>query len=187
MRARSLVRFLNTLSSPVPHIHPAQHNPFLETHLPPYMMPQLPQPNGTIQRQIRRKLPAVMMRSGTSKGLFLHRRDLPVSESEWSPILISAMGSKNGDVRQLDGIGGGSSVTSKIAVVSKSNRPGIDVDYTFVQVAVGQEKIDMSGNCGNMSSGVGPFALDEGLVEAEPGRDEVCLCYINYPPPMAMC
>ena len=96
------------------------------------------------------------------------------------------MGSRNGDVRQLDGIGGGSSVTSKIAVVSKSNRPGIDVDYTFVQVAVGQEKIDMSGNCGNMSSGVGPFALDEGLVEAEPGLDEVCLRHINGPPFVAV-
>ena len=121
----------------------------------------------------RYKLPAVMMRSGTSKGLFLHRSDLPASESEWSPILIAAMGSRNGDARQLDGIGGGSSVTSKIAVVSKSTRPGIDVDYTFVQVAVGQEKIDMSGNCGNMSSGVGPFALDEGLVKAKDGQDKV--------------
>ena len=83
------------------------------------------------------------------------------------------MGSGCSDKRQLDGVGGATSTTSKVAVVSKSTKPGIDVDYQFVQVAVGDSRIDMTGNCGNIASGVGPFALDEGLVSAEPGQTEV--------------
>ena len=121
----------------------------------------------------RRSITAVMMRSGTSKGLFLHRDHLPENPDEWSPILLSAMGSATGDNRQLDGVGGATSTTSKVAVVSKSQREDVDVDYTFAQVAVGSKKVDMSGNCGNMASGVGPFALDEGLVTAGPGQREV--------------
>lgn len=134
----------------------------------------------------RHVLPSVMMRSGTSKGLFLHRRDLPQAESEWSNILLSAMGSRDGDQRQLDGVGGATSTTSKAAVISKSTRPGIDVDYTFIQIGVGSNKVDFSGNCGNMCSGVGPFALDEGLVIPGPRQTEVsnpssvpCLLSIN--------
>ena len=121
----------------------------------------------------QRSITAVMMRSGTSKGLFLHRDHLPESTDEWSPILLSAMGSATGDRRQLDGVGGATSTTSKVAVVSKSQREDADVDYTFAQVAVGSKNVDMSGNCGNMASGVGPFALDEGLVTAGPGQREV--------------
>ena len=124
-------------------------------------------------RRHRRGLTAVLMRSGTSKGLFIHRDHLPASETEWSPIILSAMGSACGDKRQLDGVGGATPTTSKVAVVSKSKRPNIDVDYTFAQVAVGDTKIDMTGNCGNIASGVGPFALDEGLVTAKPGQTEV--------------
>ena len=85
------------------------------------------------------------------------------------------MGSRNGDQRQLEGVGGATSTTSKVVVVSKSHRPGIDVEYTFVQAAVGQEIVDMTGNCGNMASGIGAFALDEGLVEAAPGQTEVSI------------
>ncbi|MCJ1377518.1 hypothetical protein MMC17_000613 [Xylographa soralifera] len=118
----------------------------------------------------RRALSAVLMRSGTSKGLFIHRDQLPAAESDWAPILTAAMGSTYGDGRQLDGVGGATSTTSKVAVVSKSERPGIDVDYTFAQVAIGTAKVDMTGNCGNMAAGVGPFALTEGLVKAEPGQ-----------------
>lgn len=83
------------------------------------------------------------------------------------------MGSQQGDSKQLDGVGGGTSTTSKVAIVSKSSRPDADVDYTFVQVAVGQGKADFSGNCGNMACGVGPFALDEGLVVPLPGQKSV--------------
>ena len=118
-------------------------------------------------------LPSVMMRSGTSKGLFLHQRDLPAAKSEWGSILLAAMGSRDGDQRQLDGVGGATSTTSKVAVISKSNRPGIDIEYTFVQIGVGSDKVDFSGNCGNICAGVGPFALDEGLVVPSPGATEV--------------
>ncbi len=83
------------------------------------------------------------------------------------------MGSKNEDPRQLDGMGGATSTTSKVAIVSPSSRPGIDVEYTFAQVAIGNSKVDYSGNCGNMASGVGPFALEEGIVQAKPGQKNV--------------
>ncbi|CAK43083.1 DUF453-domain-containing protein [Aspergillus niger ATCC 13496] len=112
---------------------------------------------------VRKSLPAVWMRAGTSKGLFLHRRHLPASKTLWEPILLSAMGSSKGSSRQIDGVGGASSTTSKVAIVERSNRPGVDVEYTFVQVAPDQPRIDVTGNCGNIASGVGPFALDEGL------------------------
>ncbi|KAM3498021.1 hypothetical protein MY10362_008646 [Beauveria mimosiformis] len=118
-------------------------------------------------------LPCVLMRAGTSKGLFIHRNDLPTQEKDWIPLLISALGSRGCDPRQIDGIGGGTSTTSKVAVVSPSTRPGIDVDFTFVQVAVGRESADFSGNCGNMVSGVGPFAVQEGLVRPAKGAS-VC-------------
>ena len=121
----------------------------------------------------RQSLPAIWMRSGTSKGLFIHRKDLPESIELWGPILLSAMGSSNGNGRQLDGVGGATSTTSKVAVVAKSKRPDIDVEYTFVQVAPDQAKIDMTGNCGNIASGVGPFAVDEGLARVTTGQTKV--------------
>lgn len=83
------------------------------------------------------------------------------------------MGSSQGNARQIDGVGGATSTTSKVAVVAKSNRPDIDVEYTFVQVAPDRAKIDMTGNCGNIASGIGPFALDEGIVRANLGQTEV--------------
>lgn len=121
----------------------------------------------------RRALPAVWMRAGTSKGLYLHKKDLPPKESDWAPVITRVMGSYDSDPKQLNGIGGATSTTSKVAVVSRSNRPEADVDYTFVQVALGSPKLDMTGNCGNIASGVGPFAVDEGMVKVEPGQKEV--------------
>ncbi|KAJ5127266.1 hypothetical protein N7448_008045 [Penicillium atrosanguineum] len=135
--------------------------------------------NKFIAYPTRQSLPAVWMRSGTSKGLFIHRKDLPESVGLWGPILLSAMGSSNGNGRQLDGVGGATSTTSKVAVVAKSNRPGIDVDYTFIQVAPDQAKIDMTGNCGNIASGVGPFSVDEGLVRAKIGQTEIDVRIFN--------
>ncbi|KAM3485020.1 hypothetical protein MY8738_001703 [Beauveria namnaoensis] len=128
---------------------------------------------GAARKPRMHTLPCVLMRAGTSKGLFIHRNDLPTQEKDWSPHLISALGSRGCDARQIDGIGGGTSTTSKVAVVSPSTRPGIDVDFTFVQVAVGRESADFSGNCGNMVSGVGPFAVQEGLVRPAKGAS-VC-------------
>ncbi|KAJ5806447.1 uncharacterized protein N7503_004049 [Penicillium pulvis] len=127
----------------------------------------------------RHSLPAVWMRSGTSKGLFIHRKDLPESVDRWAPILLSAMGSSNGNGKQIDGVGGATSTTSKVAVVAKSNRDNIDVEYTFVQVAPDQAIVDMTGNCGNIASGVAPFALDEGLVKAKPGQTEIDVRIFN--------
>ncbi|KAH7324008.1 methylitaconate delta2-delta3-isomerase [Rhexocercosporidium sp. MPI-PUGE-AT-0058] len=134
-----------------------------------------------MEQQVRTRhvLPSVMMRCGTSKGLFLHRRDLPQDKSLWNNVLLAAMGSRDGDVRQLDGVGGATSTTSKVAIVSKSTRPGIDVDYTFAQVGVGSSKVDFSGNCGNICSGVGPFALDEGLVVPAAGQTEMEVSIFN--------
>ncbi|KAK8025315.1 PrpF protein-domain-containing protein [Apiospora arundinis] len=122
----------------------------------------------TPKRRTRRSIPAVLMRAGTSKGLFLHRAHLPPLEQDWAGPLLAAMGSRYNDTRQIDGVGGASSVTSKVAVVAPSQRPGVDVDYTFVQVVVGEDTVDLTGNCGNMCSGVGPFAIQEGLVLVPP-------------------
>ncbi|TXM60980.1 PrpF domain-containing protein [Methylobacterium sp. WL120] len=114
-------------------------------------------------------IPAVFMRGGTSKALMLHRRDVPADVAAWEPLFLAAMGSPDPFGRQLDGMGGGVSSVSKICVVARSRRDDADVDYTFVQVVVREARIDLSGNCGNMLSAVGPFAIDEGLASAPDG------------------
>ncbi|GKZ34371.1 hypothetical protein AbraIFM66950_004602 [Aspergillus brasiliensis] len=131
------------------------------------------------KESVRKSLPAVWMRAGTSKGLFFHRHHLPASIADWEPILLSAMGSNKGSSRQIDGVGGASSTTSKVAVVERSSRPGVDVEYTFVQVAPDQPRIDVTGNCGNIASAVGPFALDEGLVTVTGQEKEVDIKIYN--------
>lgn len=123
------------------------------------------------------KIKCVVMRGGTSRGLFFHRDDLPQDRESWRQLFCKAMGTP--DPKQVDGLGGGTSSSSKIAIINKSNRPGIDVDYTFVQVGVDQEIIDFTGNCGNLSSAVGPFAVDEGLVEAVEPFTEVSIFNTN--------
>ncbi|TKY89344.1 hypothetical protein EX895_001875 [Sporisorium graminicola] len=113
----------------------------------------------------RRSLPLTIMRAGTSKGLFIKSTSLPASRACWQHILPSIMGSPDPFSRQLDGLGGGTSTTSKIAVVSVSSAPELaDVDYLFIQCPIEGEVLDFTGNCGNILSGVGPFALEEGLV-----------------------
>ncbi|KAK7216113.1 hypothetical protein V2G26_004116 [Clonostachys chloroleuca] len=120
------------------------------------------------------------MRAGTSKGLFIQRKNLPPNQDDWSAPLLAAMGSNLSDTRQIDGVGGATSTTSKVAVVGPSQIPGIDVDYTFVQVAVGSNQVDLSGSCGNMAAGVGPFALQEGLVSpATPGQRSIDVRIFN--------
>jgi 2-methylaconitate cis-trans-isomerase PrpF len=116
------------------------------------------------------KLPAVFMRGGTSNAVVFHARDLPRDRALWDEIFLAAIGSPDPYGRQLDGMGGGISSLSKICVVGPSTRPDADIDYTFAQVQVKDAKVDYSGNCGNMSSAMGPFAVDEGLVKAS-GRD----------------
>lgn len=113
----------------------------------------------------QKRLRAVFMRGGTSKGLMLRRQDLPADQADWAPIFLAAMGSPDPHGRQLDGMGGGISSLSKVCVIGPPSRPDADVDYTFAQVAVGDSHVDYAGNCGNMSSAVGPFAVEEGLVK----------------------
>ncbi|VTU36613.1 3-methylitaconate isomerase [Variovorax sp. PBS-H4] len=113
------------------------------------------------------RLPAVFARGGTSKGLMLHSRDLPDERAQWVPIFLAAMGSPDPYGRQLDGMGGGLSSLSKICVMGPPSRPDADVDYTFAQVLIKSSHVDFQPVCGNMSSAVGPFAVEEGLVEAQ--------------------
>jgi 2-methylaconitate cis-trans-isomerase PrpF len=112
-------------------------------------------------------LPAVFMRGGTSKGLIFHQRDLPAERREWDRLFLAAMGSPDPYGRQLNGMGGGISSLSKVCVVAPSTRNDADVDYTFAQVQIREPRVDYRANCGNMSSAVGPFAVDEGLLRAE--------------------
>ena len=111
-----------------------------------------------------KKYPCVYMRGGTSKAVIFHEKDLPEDQSKWDEIFLKVMGTP--DVKQIDGMGGTVSSTSKVAIISKSDRPDVDVNYTFRQVDIKIPNVDKKANCGNISSAVGPFAIDEGLVEA---------------------
>ena len=111
------------------------------------------------------RLPVSIIRGGTSKGVYILQKDLPENKDKWEGILLRLMGSP--DKKQIDGLGGATSVTSKVAIIRKSDRPDADVDYTFAQVSVDKPLVSYKGNCGNISSGVGPFAIEKGLVEAK--------------------
>lgn len=115
----------------------------------------------SVKRQ--RRFPCVYMRGGTSKAVFFHEEDLPADRSTWPEIFLKVQGSP--DVKQIDGMGGSISSTSKVAVIAKSERPDADVDYTFFQVGVTSAVVDTNSNCGNISSAVGPYAIDEGMVQ----------------------
>jgi 4-oxalomesaconate tautomerase len=106
--------------------------------------------------------PCLWMRGGTSKGGFFLRSDLPADRAQRDAFLLSVMGSP--DERQIDGMGGADPLTSKVAVISPSTRPGIDVDYLFLQVFVDQAIVTDQQNCGNILAGVGPFAIERGLI-----------------------
>src|SRR5882724_5719794 len=119
----------------------------------------------------QKKLPAVFMRGGTSKAVVFHARDLPTARAEWDPIFLSVIGSPDPSMRQLNGMGGGVSSLSKVCVIGPSSHAQADVDYTFAQVLIDKARVDYNSNCGNMSSAIGPFAVDEGLV-AKPRNGE---------------
>ena len=106
----------------------------------------------------------VFMRGGTSKALIFRRDDLPSDQAQWDSIFLAAMGSPDPNGRQLDGMGGGISSLSKVCVVGRTSHPEADVDYTFAQIGTNTATVDYGGNCGNMSSAIGPFAVDEGMV-----------------------
>ena len=113
------------------------------------------------------RIPCVIMRAGTSKGIFIKENDLPKDQALRDKTILAIFGSP--DVRQIDGLAGADPLTSKLAIIGPSTRDDADVDYTFGQVSIDGTVIDYSGNCGNISSGVGPFAIDESMVRAEEG------------------
>lgn len=117
------------------------------------------------------------MRGGTSKGPFFLAWDLPVAVPERDELLLNLMGS--GHELEIDGIGGGSPQTSKVAIVSPSLHPEADVDYLFVQVMVSQRRVDTAPNCGNMLCAVGPFAIEQGLVKATGAQTQVRIRNLN--------
>lgn len=112
------------------------------------------------------RIPAVYMRGGTSKGVFFHADALPADPAARDRLLLRVIGSPDPYGKQIDGMGAATSSTSKVVLLSKSSRADSDVDYLFGQVAIDRPQIDWSGNCGNLTAAVGPFAISEGLVDA---------------------
>lgn len=127
----------------------------------------------------QRSIPAAFMRGGTSKALMVQQRDLPENRDDWAALFTAAMGTPDPYGRQLDGMGGGVSSLSKVCIVAPSEHPEADVDYTFAQVMVKDAHVDYRGNCGNMSSAVGPFAVDQGMVKASDGSTTVRIFNTN--------
>ena len=123
------------------------------------------------------RIPCVIMRAGTSKGIFLKENDLPAPGPERDKIVLGIFGSP--DKRQIDGLAGADPLTSKLAIVGPGSVPGADVDYTFAQVSITDAKVDWNGNCGNISSGVAPFAIDESIVRCHEGLNEVTIWQTN--------
>ena len=122
-------------------------------------------------------IPAALMRGGTSKGLYFERADLSQARDVRDRILLAAMGSP--DPRQIDGVGGADPLTSKVAIVGPSVAHDVDVDYQFAQVLTGQAVVDVNPSCGNILAGVGPFAIERGMVEAADGETRVRIRMVN--------
>src|SRR5436309_15516080 len=113
------------------------------------------------------RIRTVIMRGGTSRGIFFRDEELPVDPEARTWTILAAFGSPDRYRRQIDGLGGATSLTSKAAIISRGTQPGIDVNFTFGQVSIEKPLIDMRGNCGNISAAVGPYAIDEGLVPCQ--------------------
>ncbi len=132
---------------------------------------------GSVLTRELESLPTWIIRGGTSKGVFLRARDLPEDRSLWGPYLIDLFGAR--DVRQIDGIGGAVPTTSKCCIVEVSDRDDADVDYTFAQIGIGEERVYWDFNCGNLTPSVGTFAILAGLVTARPGQTDVRIYQTN--------
>ncbi len=126
---------------------------------------------------MQKSIPCTMMRGGTSKGAYFLKSDLPEKEAERDQVLLSVMGSP--DDRQIDGLGGANPLTSKVAIVSKSDEPNVDIDYLFAQVVVDQPVVGYGQNCGNILAGVGQFAIEKGLIEAGSPTTDVTVLMVN--------
>jgi 4-oxalomesaconate tautomerase len=128
-------------------------------------------------KSLQTAVPCTLMRGGTSKGPFFLADRLPADTALRDRVLLAIMGSP--DLRQIDGLGGADSLTSKVAVVSRSSRGDADVDYLFLQVVVNEPRVDASQNCGNMLAGIGPFAIENGLVPIAGERTKVRIHMVN--------
>lgn len=134
-------------------------------------------------------LPCALIRGGTSRGAYFHKADLPLDEAERDALLVRAMGGP--DPLQIDGIGGGHPLTSKVAIVAPSNEADTDIDYLFLQVDPTNQTVSDAQNCGNILAGVGVFALSEDLVSVEDPTTIVrvrmlntgAICYLHMPTP----
>ena len=136
--------------------------------------------NKRAARPMQRRIPAVYKRGGTSKGVFFRAESLPVDPRVRDRLLLRVIGSPDPYCKQIDGMGGATSSTSKVVIVSNSSRPDCDVDYLFGAVAIDAPLIDWSGNCGNLTSAVGPFAIEQGLVKvAADGVSPVRIWQVN--------
>lgn len=147
---------------------------------------ELPQPrsvpylrNSSALSRKQNRLPASYYRGGTSRAIIFRKEDLPNDRAAWSPIFCGVIGSPDPNGRQLDGMGGGISSLSKICVVGPSTHAEADVDYTFAAIGVKNLDVDYSSNCGNMTSAIGPFAIDSGLVEGAEGINTVRIYNTN--------
>ncbi len=121
-------------------------------------------------------IPFMQFRGGSSKGLYLLANDLPSDPAERDQVILAAVGR---DARQIDGLGGAHPLTSKVAVVNSSTRLNADVDFLFVQVVVGEDRVDTTPNCGNILAGVGPFAIEAGLIPVQGDTTTVRVYMLN--------
>ncbi len=127
-----------------------------------------------------KKLPFAQLRGGSSKGVFLNKKDLPSGEKERNQMILSIMeGVGHGDPRQVDGLGGGDSLTAKMAVVSLSEVDGVDLDYLFVQVVIGKGQVATVQNCGNILAGVLPYAIETDIFPADNGHTTAVIRMVN--------
>ncbi len=116
---------------------------------------------------MKRTIPFMIFRGGSSKGIFLKKSDLPIDEKEKNEVIIKIMeGTLEGDSRQIDGLGGANSLSSKVAIISPSNLPDCDLNYYFLQVVVGEGRVSTAQTCGNILAGVLPFAIESGMITA---------------------
>jgi len=128
---------------------------------------------------MQKRIPAVFMRGGTSKAVFFHENHLPKDPAARDRVILAAYGSPDPNRRQIDGMGGAVSSTSKVAIISPSDSPDYDVNYNFGQVGIDSPMVDYRGNCGNISAAVGPFAVDAGLVKAREPFTRVRIFQVN--------
>lgn len=123
-----------------------------------------------------KKIPYMQIRGGSSKGIYFNKKDLPKDENLRNEIILSIVGR---DERQIDGLGGANPLTSKVAIVSLSDHPNCDIDFLFVQVVVGENRVDTAPNCGNILSGVGVFALKSKMIKAKKDTTSIKVNMIN--------